>query len=81
MSEQQLITAEDAELASVELKIAERKAELARLELAVEEQKTERNAINAQANVAIAGLGLLAVMAIASRPAPKKRSLMQKIFG
>jgi len=70
MSEQQLITAEDAELASVELKIAERKAELARLELAVEEQKTERNAINAQANVAIAGLGLLAVLAIASRPAP-----------
>lgn len=81
MSEQQLITAQETELDSIELKIAERKAELARLELAVEEQKTERNATNAQANVAIAGLGLLAAIAIASRPVPKKRSLMQKIFG
>jgi hypothetical protein len=81
MSEQQLITAQETELASVELQIAERKAELARLELKVEEQKTERNNTNAQANVAIAGLAVLAVLAVASRPAPKKRSLMQRVFG
>jgi hypothetical protein len=81
MSEQQLITAQDAELAGIELQIAAKKAELKQLEVQVEEQKTERAVVDAQAKVAVAGLGLLAVLAIASRPVPKKRSLMQKIFG
>lgn len=77
MSEQQLITAQDAELASVELKIAERKVELARLDVRVEEERTERS----RHQVIVATLGIAAVLAIASRPAPKKRSLVQKIFG
>lgn len=73
----ELITPQQTELATIELQIAERKAELARLDVRVEEERTERSRHQA----IVATVGLVAALAVISRPRPKKRSLMQKIFG
>ncbi|MND14912.1 hypothetical protein D3C81_237470 [compost metagenome] len=78
MSDNQLITTEQqTQLAGIELQIAERQAELARLEVRAEEARTERST-----NMAIvATVGLVAVLAAVSQRPPKKKSLMDRIFG
>jgi hypothetical protein len=76
-SENELMVQQQTQLATIELQIAERQAELARLEVRAEEARTERS--NNQAIVAT--VGLVAILAAVSRPRPKKRSLMDRIFG
>lgn len=74
----QLITPEQQlELSQVELQIAERKAELARLDVKAEEARTER--ANTQAIVAT--VALVGILAAVCQPRPRKRSMMEKIFG
>jgi hypothetical protein len=78
MSEGQVtLVGEELELSKINLQIAERKAELARLDARAEEARTER----AHTQAVVATVGLVVALAAISRPRPRKRSLMQKIFG
>lgn len=57
----------------LDLRLAEKKAELANIELRIEQERTERNESNNRATVALGLIGVVAVLAAASTPRPRKK--------